>query len=271
MKKEIIEKILRETETGYDLISGKFSATRKKFWGSLEFIGDYVKNGDRVFDFGCGNGRLLELFPEKKIEYFGADVSEKLLQEGRKKYAGVLPDISFSKLDPLQTSLPFKSDYFNTVYSIAVFHHFPSKQYRLEMAKELHRILQPGGYAIITVWNLWPTFSAGWRIWRGKQKKYYKNIFENWKNKILGKSDLDWNDCWVSFTDNQGKIFNRFHHAFTLWELRSLFSEAGFSALEAKKVGHNLVVILRKRQREGMEVILENKKAPIPLVAESAV
>lgn len=258
MKKEIIEKILRETETGYDLISGKFSATRKKFWGSLEFIGDYVKSGDRVFDFGCGNGRLLELFSEKKIEYFGADVSEKLLQEGRKKYAGVLPNISFSKLDPFQTSLPFKSDYFNTVYSIAVFHHFPSKKYRLEMAKELHRILQPSGYAIITVWNLW-------------QKKYRKNIFENWKNKILGKSDLDWNDCWVSFTDNQGKIFNRFHRAFTLWELRLLFSEAGFSTLEAKKVGHNLVVILRKRQREGMEVILENKKAPNPLVVESAV
>ncbi len=268
MKKEIIEKILRETETGYDLIFGKFSATRKKFWGSLEFIGNYTKNGDRIFDFGCGNGRLLELFSGKKIEYFGADVSEKLLQEGRRKYAGVIDNVSFSKLDPLQTSLPFKSDYFNTVYSIAVFHHFPSKKYRLEMAKELHRILQPGGYAIITVWNLWPTFAS---LWRNKQKKYYKNIFENWKNKILGRSDLDWNDCRISFTDNQGKVFNRFHRAFTLRELKALFFEAGFSALEEKKVGYNLVVILRKKQREGVEFVLENKKAPTPLVVESAV
>ncbi|TSD01924.1 MAG: hypothetical protein Athens071425_239 [Parcubacteria group bacterium Athens0714_25] len=243
MDQKTISKILQETEQGYDLISAKFSATRKNFWGSLEFIKEYAKNGNRVLDFGCGNGRLLELFGGKNIEYFGADVSEKLLEEGRKKYAGVFPNISFSKLDPLQTSLPFKSDYFNTVYSIAVFHHFPSKEYRLEMAKELHRVLQPGGYTIITVWNLWPTFAS---LWRGKQKKYYKNIFENWKNKISGKSDLDWNDCFVTFTDNQGKVFNRYHRAFTLRELKSLFSRVGFSVLEAKKVGHNLVVILEK-------------------------
>lgn len=58
MKKEIAEKILQETEAGYDLMAGKFSETRKYFWRGLEFIADYTKEGDKILDFGCGNGRL---------------------------------------------------------------------------------------------------------------------------------------------------------------------------------------------------------------------
>ena len=84
----MVDKILNETEIGYDSMAVKFSETRKYFWRGLEFIGDYVKDGDTVFDFGCGNGRLLELFSDKKIEYCGADVSEKLIEIAKNKYSG---------------------------------------------------------------------------------------------------------------------------------------------------------------------------------------
>jgi len=233
MKKETARKILQETEQGYDLISGKFSATRKNFWGSLEFIGDYTQNGDNILDFGCGNGRLLEILKNKKIEYYGADVSKELLQLGRARYLNTDLNVHFSKLDPLLTSLAFKSDFFNVVYSIATFHHFPGRDYRLAMAKELYRVCASGGHVVITVWNL-------------HQKKYFKNILRNWKNKIFFKSELDWNDCYISFTDNQGKKFNRYHHAFTLLELKMLFGQAGFEIEKAQKVKNNLVIVGKK-------------------------
>ena len=84
MKKETVEKILKETEAGYDLISKKFSQTRKKFWGSMEFIGEYAEKGDRVLDFGCGNGRILEILGGKNIDYVGVDISENLIKLAEK-------------------------------------------------------------------------------------------------------------------------------------------------------------------------------------------
>lgn len=231
MRKKIANKILHETEAGYDLISGKFSQTRKHFWRGLEFIKDYTHSGDKVLDFGCGNGRLLELIG-KENEYHGVDVSEKLVEIAKEKYSS--DNIHFSKINPIQTTLPFQDNFFNTIYSIAVFHHFPSKRYREDIAKELYAKTNDDGYVIITVWYLW-------------QKKYLKNILKNWKNKLLGKSQLDWNDCLISFTDNHGKKFQRFHHAFTKRELKNLFKKAGFTVERCDVPdGRNIVFVGKK-------------------------
>lgn len=239
MKKETVEKILNETEFGYDFMAGKFSETRKYFWRELEFIGDYAKDGDNILDFGCGNGRLLELFSGKNIRYYGTDVSENLINLARNKYSG-----EFIKLDPSQTSLPFPDNFFNTAYAIAVFHHFPGKEYREAMAKELYRVTRTGGYVVITVWNLWPVRNAS-RSDAGRQRKYIGRIIKNWQNKILRKSFLDWNDCYITFNDNQGNVFQRYHHAFTKKELARLFVEAGFKK-EKIIVGKNLIFIGKK-------------------------
>ncbi|KKU53792.1 MAG: Protein CBR-ALKB-8 [Candidatus Moranbacteria bacterium GW2011_GWE2_47_10] len=233
MKKDVAEKILVETEKGYDLISGKFSQTRKNFWASLEFIGAYVKDGDNVFDFGCGNGRLFEFLSGKaKIGYWGADVSGNLIDIAKSKYP--VENARFSKLDPSQDSLALEDGFFNTVYSIAVFHHIPGEELRAKLVGELLRIMKPDGHVVVTVWNLW-------------QKKYFKAISQNWKNKLLGKSELDWNDCYISFTDNQGKVFQRFHRAFTKRELKKLFEGAGFETERCEVIGGRNIVYIGKR------------------------
>ncbi len=228
MKQSVVRKNLEQTELGYDLIAKKFSETRKHFWRRLEFIGRYTRDGDEVLDFGCGNGRLLELFTNKNINYYGVDVSQKLLDLAKQRYPSNKDN--FLKISSDKISLPFNEEKFNSVYSIATFHHLPGKQHRLKVAKELYRVTKRGGWIVVTIWDLW-------------QWRYRQNIFKNWFYKIIGKSELDWNDCRIVFINNDGKIFNRYHHAFTKGELERLFREAGFNIIEAKKIGGNIVLV----------------------------
>ena len=162
MKDKVARKILSQTRHGYDMVSKKFSQTRKYFWRGLEFIADYSKDGSMVFDYGCGNGRLLEILKDKNIKYYGVDVSKQLIDSANEKYGS--EKVTFKSISSSQDRLAFPEANFNSVYSIAVFHHFPGDEYREFMARVLFRVTKPGGYIVVTVWNLW-------------QKKYLKNIF----------------------------------------------------------------------------------------------
>jgi ubiquinone/menaquinone biosynthesis C-methylase UbiE len=199
----------------------------------LEFLGDYAKDGYRVLDFGCGNGRLLELIGSKNIIYTGVDVSQKLINIAKGKY--IEENVNFLKINPSQNSLPFKDNYFNAVYSVAVFHHIPSKELRLKIAKEVYRITKPGGYIIVTVWNLW-------------QPNYIKNIFNNYIKKLTCRSKLDWNDCYITFKNNQGEVFSRYHHAYKKNDLQKLFIAAEFSIEICEIIQKRNIILIAKKE-----------------------
>jgi ubiquinone/menaquinone biosynthesis C-methylase UbiE len=170
---------------------------------------------------------LLEIFSQKKIDYLGLDISQNLIDVARRKY----PDHSsdFQKISGYG-SLALEDEFFNAVYSVAVFHHIPGKKQRRELAEEIFRVTKKGGYVVITVWNLW-------------QDKYRENIFKNWAKKVVGRSDLGWNDCRISFTDNKGNVFKRYHHAWTVKEMVKIFGAAGFSIEKCEVVGGNILLI----------------------------
>src|SRR3989339_1532246 len=90
------DKILKDIENGYDLMADKFSGTRKHFWPGFDFVLENIKNSDKVLDFGCGNGRFLEMLKDRNLEYFGVDVSQKLIDIAKEKYAK--EGVSFQKI-----------------------------------------------------------------------------------------------------------------------------------------------------------------------------
>lgn len=207
-----INKILSELESGYDRMADKFSSTRKYFWRDLAFITDLIDHGDKVLDFGCGNGRLLEILKNKKIEYRGADISGKLLDKAKEKYPENKDN--FIKLSGSDI-LPFPADYFNKIISIAVFHHFPDA-YAEKMAKELFRILKTSGTAVITVWDV-------------HHEKGEKEIY-------------------VPFKDN-GAVdsFDRYHRIYSEEELKKIFTGAGFTISKTSNIpGKNTILIADK-------------------------
>jgi ubiquinone/menaquinone biosynthesis C-methylase UbiE len=180
-------------------------------------VKDLVKPNNRVLDFGCGNGRLAGFLENIYGEYVGVDISQKLLNIAKQRYSNEKTE--FIKISGQAAKLPFRDNHFDVVFSIAVFHHFPSKEYSLKLAKELHRVLAPGGKFVITVWNLW-------------QKQYLK---------YHQKTTKSWIDAEIPFKSGE-KVFSRYHHPFRVGEMESLFEEASFKTLKTKE-GWNLLYI----------------------------
>lgn len=229
MKKEYAEYLLEKTRQDYNSIAEDFSRTRRRPWEETRFLfDDYLIPGEKVLDLGCGNGRYFEFFKEKKVDYFGVDSSEKLIEIARKRY----PEGRFQLAEALH--LPFPNNFFDKIYSIAVLHHIPSKDFRLQVLKEAYRTLKPNGLLILTIWKF------------SRLKKYYL-LLKYTILKLIGKSKLDWGDILEPW----GKKVERYYHCFSKKELENLVKKSG---LVIKERG---IVKNRKSNRQNLYLIAE--------------
>jgi ubiquinone/menaquinone biosynthesis C-methylase UbiE len=129
--------------------------------GRLTEVVQENMTGRSVLDLACGNGRWLDRF--RPAAYVGLDLSRAMLQEARRRY----PDARFIQAD--MTCLPFPDESFEGVISMfgAMGHLAPAGQEA--MMREVWRVLQPGGLAVLTNGNLWspfnlPTTMTGGRV-----------------------------------------------------------------------------------------------------------
>jgi len=245
MDKEYAEFLMKKTSQDYNLIASHFSRVREKTWEEFRFLfEEYLIPGEKVLDLGCGNGRFFEFFKEKNIDYFGVDSSEKLIEIAKKKY----PKGKFQVANAL--NLPFPSNFFDKVYSLAVLHHIPSKEFRLRFLKEVKRVLKPEGLLILTVWNLWPRGNL-FGILQTKQKSRLWLILKFTILKIFGRSKLDFKDIIMPWHN----IPRCYFHCFTKGELEKLAKEAGF---KIKKSGE-IPVVRGARRNFNFYIILEKQ------------
>jgi ubiquinone/menaquinone biosynthesis C-methylase UbiE len=97
----------------------------------------------RALEIGCGPGRFMLPLSESFSEIYGVDVSDEMIALAREHLSGVrgvhLYRGSGSDLAPLS------SEYFDFVYSYAVFQHIPSIPVVTNYLEEAIRVLKPGG------------------------------------------------------------------------------------------------------------------------------
>ncbi|MFH1462709.1 MAG: methyltransferase domain-containing protein [bacterium] len=237
MDKNYAKYLLEKTRQNYNLIAKDFSRTRQTVWQELNFLSDYIKEGEKVLDLGCGNGRLAEMFHEKRIEYYGVDNSEELIKIANTKHKIPNTKYKFQAADAL--NLPFPDNFFDKVLSIAVLHHIPSEEFRLQFLRESQRVLKPEGELILTVWNLW------------QKKTTWKLFLKNALLKLIGKSKLDFKDIFYPWKKPDGRVFaQRYFHLFDKAELKKLTERTGFYVKEIKrlKIGResNFLLIAEK-------------------------
>ncbi len=229
MDKQTENNLLKIVQRNYDEIADDFSETRKKvLWPEIAKLAGMVKNGDKVLDAGCGNGRLLPAFAEKKISYLGVDGSEKLIEIAKKKNAKFqVGDIL--KLD----KLPEKN--FDYVFCVAVLHHLPGKESRVRALEQMKNKLKPGGKIILTIWNLWA------------RKRFRRLILKFFLLKLAGKNKMDAGDILFSWKNGKGaEASERYYHAFTENGLKKIVASAGLEMEKIYKDEYNYYTILRK-------------------------
>jgi SAM-dependent methyltransferase len=209
--------IIASVKNTYNDIGSEFSATRKYLWPDLKPFLSLVKPDSSVLDVGCGNGRLLLGLPQN-TRYTGLDISQELLKETQKTY----PNRKFIEADITQDSAWENLPTYDYIFSVAVFHHLPTKKDQLMVLKQIKKHLKPGGKVLITAWNLW-------------QPRYFKHHLS--LNSLSLKCNMRNVKCL--FVPFQAKP--RFCFAATKPYLKYLLQTAGLK-LKIKKAAHNYLI-----------------------------
>lgn len=132
----------------YDQIAPHFSHTRYKMWPKVAEFVLRQSPGSFLMDAGCGNGK--NLTQAEHLVRFGSDRSLPFCELAQKvgKCDTVQADIS------RDIGKAFRGHIFDAVIAIAVIHHIPTFAGRVAALREIHRLLKPGGRALVYVWAM---------------------------------------------------------------------------------------------------------------------
>lgn len=133
----------------YDLLlwllsRGKEGEMRAKALGLARLSG-----GENVLDIGCGTGTLAIAAKRQVGErgmVCGVDASPQMVARAVKKGRKAQLDVDFR--NAAVEGLPFPNSQFDVVLSTLMLHHLPGKL-REECAREIRRVLKPGGRVLI--------------------------------------------------------------------------------------------------------------------------
>lgn len=106
----------------------------KKFLEEIEY--------NNLLDVGCGTGYLFEILDNSNANFYGLDLSEKMLEVARNKN---IPNTEY--IQATAEKLPYEDESMDVVTCIQSFHHYP---YPNEAIQEVYRVLRPGGYYILS-------------------------------------------------------------------------------------------------------------------------
>jgi tRNA (uracil-5-)-methyltransferase TRM9 len=106
--------------------------------------------------------------------------------------------------------LPYRTNSFDVVISIAVVHHFSTEERRLQALKELLRVAKPGGKVLVCVW------AHEQKDKKGVQRYQEQDVFVPWHlQKQYKKVEKESNEL----------VFERYYHLFKEGELEELFTK----------------------------------------------
>jgi len=112
----------------------------------------------KILEIGCGIGRITEFLSGAFGEVSGVDISEEMIQTGKKRLAEKT-NVHLHSTDGLE--YPFPNTSFDMVFSFITFQHMPDKNTVRKNIEEVTRVLKSDGIAKIQLRGL-PTKKSEW-------------------------------------------------------------------------------------------------------------
>ena len=142
----------------------EFFATGADVVRALETELARVANPRRALEIGCGPGRLLRPMSRHFEEIHGIDVADEMIRRAERNLA----DVPHAHVHHAAGSdlAQFADNYFDFVYSYAVFQHIPSRDVVFGYLREVVRVLRTGGVAHLQLNGL-PRSAQNYTTWSG--------------------------------------------------------------------------------------------------------
>jgi SAM-dependent methyltransferase len=131
------------SENFYEKSAKSFSDTRFCLWDVVKQFGEKFKENDYILDAGCGNGKNIKYF-NNQTNIIGFDKSSQLVE--------ICKNQNFNVIQGDILNIPFESEIFDYIMSIAVIHHLDSIEKHIQAIYECMRCLKKGGQCLITLW-----------------------------------------------------------------------------------------------------------------------
>lgn len=182
-------------QESYDLIAKYFAVTRVFTWKWTDNFVNALTDNCIILDIGSGNGRNSNY---NNHIVFCIDISNEQLKMNNSKN-------NFS-IHGNMISISFKNNSFDSILSIASFHHLKTIKERYSSLKEMKRVLTKNGKILLSVWSI-------------NQPKKTKRIFTNYGDNIV-----NWNTNTKDIEDNF-IVIPRYYYIFKLDEIKELLQE----------------------------------------------
>jgi len=203
---------------------------------TIDFKRMQLRNGDRILDVGCGEGRhTIGAYLEANVTAVGVDLSENDLATARERATqfedkdNASKSITFQACNALE--LPFEDNSFDKVICSEVLEHIPDYQ---GVLAEINRVLKPNGLLAVSVPRAWPE-EICWklskpyrqvegghiRIFNATQLRHdvedfgWSRYARHWAHAL--HSPFWWLKCW-KWGEDDGLLV-RWYHKLLVWDL----------------------------------------------------
>ena len=203
----------------YDVMNDLMTGGLARYWRKVTTASVEPMPGEKILDIAAGTGTSSIPYVRAGAEVTAADISPGMIAVGQQRY----PELHFTYADACD--LPFPENTFDAVTMVYGFRNVEAPQQAL---REIHRVLKPGGRAVIT------EFSTPRNAWfAGIYKQHLLGMLP-----YLAKIVSSHPEAYVYLTES-----------ISTWPeqeaIAALFCEAGFDHVQYRNLSGGIVAIHR--------------------------